>query len=380
MLGIAKVANNNFNVTVAYPSSKSNMKNHNSKDIVIGNKISRNVHLILGYLTGLNGCFSYIDTLCFIKKIKKIKPDIIHLHNLHNCYINLPLLFKYIKKNNIKIIWTLHDCWAFTGHCPHFTMTNCNKWKDKCQECKQYHDYPSSRTDNSKNMYFLKKKWFTGVKNMTIVTPSKWLANLVKQSFLKEYDVKVINNGINLGVFKPTKSNFRQKHNLQDKYLILGVASPWSKRKGYDVFTELSKRLDDKYKIVLVGLSKEQKESLPTNILGLERTANQTELTQIYSAADVFANPTREDNFPTVNIEALACGTPVVTFNTGGSPEIIDENCGNVTDCDDIDTFEKEIRYVCENKPYSQEDCLKRAKIFDMNYKFEEYVKVYGLY
>lgn len=194
---------------------------------------------------------------------------------------------------------------------------------------------------------------------------------------MKGYDVKVINNGINLSVFKPTESDFRKNYGLEDKYVILGVAASWGKRKGFDVFLELAKRFEDRFRIVLVGVSKEQKESLPPNIIGLERTANQTELAEIYTAADVFANPTREDNFPTVNIEALACGTPVVTFNTGGSPEIIDETSGSVTDCDDIDAFEKEIRNVCENKPYSIDNCLKRAKKFDMVDKFEEYVRLY---
>ena len=379
MLNIADIAQKEGNTAyIAYPDSNSNRRKKADGDILIGNRFARNIHLRLAKLTGFNGCFSLFDTWRFLRKIDKIHPDIIHLHNLHNCYINLPMLFKYIKKNNIKTVWTLHDCWAFTGQCPCFTMEKCDKWKTGCYDCKQYKEYPQSNADRTKTMYKLKKKWFTGVNDMVIVTPSQWLADLVKQSFLKDYYVKVINNGIDLSIFKPTESDFRQKYNLQNKYIVLGVASPWGKRKGFDVFSELAKRLDDRYRIVLVGLSKEQKESLPQNVIGLERTANQTELAQMYTAADVFANPTREDNFPTVNMEALACGAPVVTFNTGGSPEMLDKNCGSVTDCEDIDAFEKEIRKVCENKPYSREDCLKRAGQFDMNDKFEEYVRLYG--
>lgn len=379
MLNIADIAQKEGNTAyTAYPDSNSNRRKKADGDILIGNCFARNIHLRLAKLTGFNGCFSLFDTWRFLIKIDKINPDIIHLHNLHNSYINLPMLFNYIKKNNIKTVWTLHDCWAFTGQCPYFTMAKCNKWKTGCYGCKQYKEYPKSSVDRTKTMYRLKKKWFKGVEDMTIITPSRWLADLVKQSFLKDYYVKVINNGIDLSIFKPTKSDFREKYNLQDKYIVLGVASPWGKRKGFDVFTELSKRLDDRYRIVLVGLSKEQKENLPQNMIGLERTANQTELAEIYTASDAFANPTREDNFPTVNMEALACGTPVVTFNTGGSPEIIDETCGSVTDCDDIDTFEKEICNVCENKPYSRENCLIRAGKFDMNDKFEEYVRLYG--
>ena len=380
MSGINEIAQSKGYVTYqAYPGHENNQK-PDVNDIQICSDFFNRVNQKLSYYTGMNGCFAFFSTLAFLKKVDKIKPDIIHLHNLHNSYINLPMLFKYIKRHNVKVIWTLHDCWAFTGQCPHFIMAKCDKWKTGCYSCTQYKKYPGSFTDRTKTMYELKKKWFTGVKDMTIVTPSGWLADLVNQSFLKDYPVKVVNNGIDLDIFKPTDSDFREKRGLQNKYIVLGVASPWGERKGLDVFLKLSERFDDRYKIVLVGLSKEQNESLPPNIIGFERTANQTELAQVYTAADVFANPTREDNFPTVNIEALACGTPVVTFNTGGSSEMLDRDCGNVVECDDIDAFEKEIRVVCENKPYSRENCLKRAKKFDMNDKFEEYVRLYDQY
>ena len=378
MLEIAKVAEKcGHMAAVCYPKSRGNAKKRKGSDIVIGNRLSRNLHLKLAEITGLNGCFSYFSTLNFLRKLNKFKPDIIHLHNLHNCYVNLPLLFKYIKKHNIKTVWTLHDCWSFTGHCPYFDIAECDKWKTECYNCPQYKEYPKSLFDNSKYMYSLKKKWFTGVKNMTIVTPSKWLAGLVKKSYLKDYPVRVINNGIDLSVFKPTESDFRKKYALENKYIVLGVASPWGKRKGFDAFSELAERLDDCYRIVLVGLAKEQKEGLPPNIIGLERTANQTELAGIYTAADVFANPTREENYPTVNMEAIACGTPVVTFNTGGSPEIIDETCGTAVAKNDIDGICNEIIKICETKPYSEETCLKRAESFDKNEKFREYIRLY---
>ena len=379
MVNIADVAQKqSHSAYTAFPQSRANKKRIVCKSIIIGNRISRNIHLILFKLTGFNGCFSTISTLRFLNNISYIEPDIIHLHNLHNSYVNLPLLFKYIKRHNIKIVWTFHDCWAFTGQCPYFTMAKCDKWKDGCCSCRQYKEYPKSLVDRTKTMYGLKKKWFTEVKDMVIVTPSQWLADLVKQSFLKDYDVKVINNGIDLSVFKPTESDFRKNHHLEGKYIILGVAAPWTKRKGFDVFAELAKRLDDKFRIVLVGISDEQSRTLPENIIGIKRTSDQKELAEIYSAADVFANPTREDNFPTVNIESLACGTPVVTFNTGGSPEIIDKTCGSVTECDDIDAFERELRRVCEDKPYSEDACILRSKRYDMNDKFEEYVKLYN--
>jgi glycosyltransferase involved in cell wall biosynthesis len=226
-------------------------------------------------------------------------------------------------------------------------------------------------------MWNLKRRWFTGIENMTIVTPSQWLADLVKQSYLKNYPVNVINNGIDLAVFKPTESDFRNRHGLVGKKVVLGVAFGWGERKGLDVFVELSKRLPEDYRIVLVGTNSILDESLPADIVSIHKTQNQTELAEIYTAADVFANPTREEVLGLVNVESLACGTPVVTFKTGGSPECIDETCGSVVPCDDIDAMEKEIRRICEETPYSKDACLVRAQSFDMNERFEEYVKLY---
>lgn len=379
MLEIAETAENGgYTAAVCYPQSRDNSRKQKEKDFIIGTRFSRNIHLMLAEITGLNGCFSYCSTLKLLKKLDKFKPDIIHLHNLHNCYINLSLLFKYIKKHNIKTVWTLHDCWAFTGHCPYFDIVGCDKWETGCYGCPQYKEYPKSLFDNSKIMYRLKRKWFTGVKNMTIVTPSEWLASLVKESYLKDYPVKVINNGIDLNVFKPTESDFRKKYALENKYIVLGVAFGWGRRKGLDVFVELARRLDkEKYKVVLVGTDDNVDKLLPENIISIHRTQNQTELAKIYSAADVFANPTREENYPTVNMEALACGTPVVTFNTGGSPEMLDETCGAAVAKNDIDAMYNEIIRICEAKPYSLEACIKKAKGFDKNEKFGEYIRLY---
>lgn len=343
-----------------------------------GSSIENKISAVFSILTGLQNFGSIIGTISLIKKIKKINPDIIHLHNLHLWTINLPMLFKYIKKHNIKTVWTLHDCWAFTGHCPYFDIVGCNKWETGCYGCPQYKEYPKSLFDNSKIMYRLKRKWFTGVENMTIVTPSEWLASLVKESYLKDYPVKVINNGIDLNVFKPTESDFREKYALENKYIVLGVAFGWGRRKGLDVFVELARRLDkEKYKVVLVGTDDNVDKLLPENIISIHRTQNQTELAKIYSAADVFANPTREENYPTVNMEALACGTPVVTFNTGGSPEMLDETCGAAVAKNDIDAMYNEIIRICEKKPYSLEACIKKAKGFDKNEKFGEYIRLY---
>lgn len=339
------------------------------------------MHNRLSQYTMMQGCFSRFHTKRFLKKVEAYRPNIIHLHNLHGSYINLPLLFRYIKRQNVPVVWTLHDCWAMTGQCPHFTMVKCNNWKTGCHDCPFYRENPASLFDNSKKMYKLKKKWFTGVPNMTIVTPSQWLADLVKESYLKDYPIKVIHNGIDLEIFKPTPSNFRWKYGIaDDKYIVLGVAFGWGKRKGLDAFIDLAKRLDhEKYLIVLVGTDDNVDKQLPDDIVSIHRTQNQTELAEIYTAADVFANPTREENYPTVNMESIACGTPVLTFRTGGSPEILDETCGSVVDCDDIDAMEREIVRICETNAYTQEAILKKAKEFDINDRFEEYIKLYRI-
>lgn len=344
--------------------------------IYIGNIVELNLHLNLACTTGKAGMYSKIGTRKFLDKVDKIAPDIIHLHNLHNSYINLEMLFSYIKKNRIKVVWTLHDCWSFTGHCPHFDMVDCNKWKVECYDCPQFKEYPRSRIDNSKFMYKLKKKWFTGVENLTIVTPSQWLGDLVKQSFLKEYPVKVINNGIDLEVFKPTKSDFREIYNCKNKIILLGVAFGWGKRKGLDIFIELAKVLEEKYQIVLVGTDEDIDKVLPKNIISIHRTQNQKELAEIYSAADLFFNPTREEVFGLVNVEALACGTPVITFNSGGSPECINKTCGIVVEKDDLFNSINSIDELL-NKRVDKEMCINRAFLFKKNEKYQEYINLY---
>ncbi len=375
MLKTAKVARENGIEAYCYVPAQENMKPIEGLRY-FGNIYLRKISKKIAFYAFAGRTTQY-DTLKLLGMINQIKPDIIHLHNLHNETVNLRLLFNYIKKHNISVIWTLHDCWSFTGHCPYFDMTECNKWKTGCHACPQYRDYPQSKFDNSKRLWKLKKKWFTGIKDMTIITPSKWLANLVKQSYLSEYTVKVINNGIDLSVFQPTTSDFRKKYNIENKYIVLGVAFGWGKRKGFDVFIELASRLDDKYQIVLVGTDENADIKLPHNIISIHRTQNQTELAQIYTAADVFFNPTREDNYPTVNMESIACGTPVITFNTGGSPECINENTGIVIPQNDIDAAEKAIKKVCEDKPFTEEMCLEKANSFDMNSKFMEYIELY---
>lgn len=269
------------------------------------------------------------STAKFLEWADKYNPDLLWLHNLHGYYINIEMLFEWIKmRPDMQVKWTLHDCWAFTGHCTYFSMIGCEKWKSHCFDCPQTKEYPTSYfVSRCKSNYDRKKKAFTGVNNMELITPSKWLANLAKESFLGEYPVEVRYNTIDTNIFKPRESDFRSKYGLGNKKIILGVAAIWDKRKGLEDFIRLSGMLDkNKYHIVVVGVTDNQLKGLPEGILGIQRTNNAIELAEIYTAADVFINTTYEDNYPTVNLEAKACGTPVITYNTGGSVESVDSD------------------------------------------------------
>ena len=382
MMGIAEVARaQGHEVMCASPITTTNRDaGEDCGYYRIGTFNSRRLNVALARITGFNGCFAWFETYKLLKKIDEFKPDIIHLHNLHDSYINLPMLFSYIKKHNVPTVWTLHDCWAFTGQCPHFTIAKCDKWKTGCYGCPQYKAYPSSLYDNTKRMWQLKKKWFTGVKNMTIVTPSEWLAGLARESYLKQYPIEVINNGIDLNVFKPTHSNFREQYGIPgDKYIVLGVSFAWGYRKGLDCFVEMAEKLGERYQIVLVGTDNEIDKNLPQSIISIHRTQNQKELAEIYSAADVFAMPTREENYPTVNMEAIACGIPVVTFRTGGSPEMLDDKTGKVVEANNIEVTEKAIKDICEKKGCNDEDYIVAySKKFNMQKKFTDYIELYA--
>lgn len=326
-------------------------------------------------VTGNYGFHSRQATKKMIAELERIRPDIVNLHNIHSHDCDLEMLFTWFRRNRTKLVWTFHDCWAFTAYCPHFTMAKCDKWRTGCAQCVQHRRY-SWFFDRSRALFEKKKELFAGL-DMTIVTPSRWLASLVKQSFLKEYPVCVVHNGIDLDVFQPVASSFREAHGLENKKIVLGVSFGWDPRKGLDVFIDLTGKLPANYQIVLVGTDANVDKLLPGNILSIHRTQNQRELAEIYSAADVFVNPTREENYPTVNMEALACGTPVLTFRTGGSPEMLDENCGSVVACEDVDALETEILRICEDTPYSEEACLGKAREFDQNERFKEYLKLY---
>ena len=292
----------------------------------IGTPLDYKIHGVMNRLLDNHGFGSKGATEAFLDRVKAYDPDVIWLHNVHGYYINIELLFTYLKHCGKKVYWTLHDCWSFTGHCSHFDFVGCDRWKNGCYQCPQKREYPASLLlDNSQRNYDKKKSLFTGIPDLTLITPSKWLANLVKESFLGDYPVEVVYNAINLDVFKPTPGDFRKQYGLEHKKIILGVASVWSPRKGLADFISLASMLDECFQVVLVGLTPEQSKDLPHNILPIPRTNSAQELAQIYTAADFFVNTTFEDTYPTVNLEARACGTRIVSYDTGGCAETLGE-------------------------------------------------------
>lgn len=351
-----------------------------SESIRIGNKWDIFYHVLQTRLFDKHGLASKKATRILIEIIKEINPDIIHLHNIHGYYLNYPVLFEYLSSLNIPIVWTLHDCWAFTGHCSHYMSVACNRWQSHCHHCFLKKDYPLSILfDRSENNYEEKKAYFSSVNNLTLVPVSDWLCGEIKKSFFKNKTCRVIHNGIDTNTFTPVDS-LKKKLQLQDKFLVLGVCSVWIDKKGFPDFIKLREKLSDDYIIILIGLTKKQIKSLPQGIIGIERTNSVQELASYYSSADVFFNPTWEDNFPTTNIEALACGTPVITYWTGGSPEAIDEQTGFVVEQGDLEGTIKAIEQIkAVGKRAFTQACRERAvKNFNNKDRYAEYLQLYN--
>lgn len=341
--------------------------------IKIGNKLDMYMHYAEQRIRDNEGLCSRGATKRLIKLISEIRPDVVQLHNIHDHYLNYRLLFEYLNKTEIKVVWTMHDCWAFTGHCSHFITKGCERWKTDCFDCPLQREYPKTLFDRSKKNFTMKKNLFGANNNLTIIACSEWIANFVRQSFLKNKSIRVINNGVDLNVFKNSASLCTNKKIFQ----VLAVSNVWNKDKGFDDILNLRKILSSEYEMTIVGVTKQQLNSLPQGLVGIERTQNVQELVALYSKADVFINPTYADNFPTVNLEALACGTPVITYRTGGSPEAIDERTGVVVEQGDVNGLVEAI-YRMKEDPLSSADCRKRAeKCFDKDKCFEKYVELY---
>lgn len=349
------------------------------RTIKVGNFRDFLFHVMLTRLLDRHGFGSKKATKDLIKKIKEYQPDLIQIHNLHGYYINIEVLFDYLAKSDIPIVWLLHDAWAINGHGAHFELTNNGEIPQKNLGEKDYKEYPKSLfLDYSEKNYILKRDIFTKVskQNMMIISPSKWLRNLVKKSYLSEYDIKVINNGIDLSLFRPLQQKKEDNNSTKDKKIVLGVSSIWNIKKGLDVFNKLAEDLPSDFIVKLVGTLPKNKSRLNPKIVHIERTENIHKLVEIYNEAYVFVNPTIEDNFPTTNIEALACGTPVFTYNTGGSPEAIDSKTGRVIE---KENYNELLHLIKEMGPedFNRDECVKRARKFDKRNIFRNYEEIY---
>ncbi len=353
----------------------------------IGSDPSVLFHGVMSRITDRHGLYSTAATRAFIKRIEEYAPDIIHLHNVHGYYVNYRLLFSWLKneyagKKGHRIIWTLHDCWSFTGHCVHFEYTGCERWKDGCFHCPEKRQYPASFfLDNSRENFRLKKQCFTGIKDLTIVTPSEWLKGKVSESFLGEYPVKCVPTGIDLDCFKKRSSLIREKYGIGDKPLVLGVANPWRERKGFDDFLKLASALEKEagsdFRIAMIGLNPSQVKvvSRYVNIIPVIKTDSIEEMAEWYSTSDFYVNLTYEDTFPTTNLEALACGTPVITYGAGGSPESLNPECGIVTEVGDIAGVIAAMReFLKRDREDLEKACTARAALYGKAERFGQYL------
>jgi putative colanic acid biosynthesis glycosyltransferase len=350
----------------------------NSKTVQIGNKVDFILHGIQSKLFDNHGLASTNSTKQFLKKVKSIKPDIIILHNLHGYYINYKKLFEFLKESKIPVLWTLHDCWSITGHCTFFSDINCEKWKTECNNCPKFKNYPSSIFfDNSTQNYYQKKELFNSIENLILLPVSNWLGGIIKQSFLSDKDVCVVNNGIDINAFYPTNSSnlIKKKYAINNKKILLGVATIWDARKGITDYFRLAKTISKEYVIVLVGLSKNQIELLPENIIGIERTENISELNELYSAAEIVLNLSYQESFGMTTVEGYASGTPSIVYNCTASPELITKETGMVVEPGNLDELILAIETITKNgKSYYSVNCRKLAALkYNNQVQIEKY-------
>lgn len=348
----------------------------------IGSSIDESIHGISSRIFDNHGLMSHIATHNLIRYIHKIGPDIIHLHNIHGYYLNYPILFAFLTKSNIPVVWTLHDCWPYTGHCAHYMFANCDKWKTHCRQCPLKANYPRSIfADRSYKNFEQKRQAFLSLANLTLVPVSKWLERELRQSFFKESNIRQIYNGIDVETFRRTDNpTIREKYDIANsKKVVLGIASNWH-RKGLQDFARLRSALDDQYEIVLVGVRKEDAKRLPNGIHGIQRTEDTEDLKALYSTADVYFNPTWEDNFPTTILESLACGTPVVTYNTGGCGEAIEPETGRIIERGDLPKAVEAISLICSRGKESYSPHCRNSILshFQQDSQYEKYIQLYS--
>ena len=368
---------------IAYSYGRDGIKPCKSHLVPVGNRWSVVWHGIVTRLFDRHGLSSDEATRRFIRQIEELNPDIIHIHNIHGYFLNYKILFEFLSRYGKPVIWTVHDCWLYTGHCYYYSYIGCNKWQIGCRHCPQKKEFPTSwLLDRSERNFLDKKAAFTSMpkERLTIVPVSEWIRGEMEQSFLKGYDMRVIHNGINLEVFNIYDTEeVKNKYQLGGKHILLGVASIWSREKGLDDFIELAAMLNKDETLVLVGVDAVFQKRLPQNIVGIRRTENIRQLAELYSAADVFVNLTWQDNYPTVNLEAIACGTPVVTYRTGGSIEAVTEHTGFVVEQGDVTGVLEAVRKIKKaGKTSYQQPCRDYALAhFNKEERYADYLRLY---
>lgn len=358
----------------------------NSELIRVGNDWDMYEHILEARLFDNQGLASRRATKKFIRQIEEIKPDIVHLHNIHGYYLNYDLLFQYLAEKDIPVVWTLHDCWSFTGHCAHFAFDGCGRWQTGCHHCPLKKTYPQSMwLDRSAQNYHLKRERFTSIPRLTLVPVSDWLAHLVEKSFLKECPIKRIYNGVDISVFAPDKEDkgkepFRKCYELENKFIAVGCATTWTERKGFDDYLALSELLSENEILVMVGVNEEQRKNLPDNIIGLPRTESVAQLAQIYTEADVVLNLSYEETFGLTTVEGFACGTPSIVYNCTASLELIDEHTGYIVDAGDIQGIKECMEELShKGKNYYSVYCRSRAlSLFDKESQYHKYLDIYN--
>lgn len=368
---------------IAYSRGRDGIKFCQSKLVPVGDRWSVAWHGIMTRFFDRHGLASSRATQQFIRQIEDLKPDIIHIHNVHGYFLNYKILFKYLVQCHVPVVWTVHDCWLYTGHCYHYSFAGCDKWKTGCRLCPQQREFPASWfIDRSRRNYIDKRVASTSLSadRLTIVPVSKWIKGELEQSFFHGYNMRVIHNGVDTEIFKIYgNDHVKDRFDFRGKHILLGVASIWSREKGFDDFIRLAGMLNDDEVIVLVGVGKNMQKKLPGNVVGIGRTENINQLAELYSAATVFINPTWQDNYPTVNMEAIACGTPVITYRTGGSIEAVTENTGFIVEQGDLEGVIRAVRVIeSKGKGEYRNLCRKYALAhFNKEDRYSDYLKLY---
>ena len=375
---------NGWESYIAYSYGRDGVKPCRSKQIPVGNKWDVALHGVVTRLFEAHGLMSQVATQKLVDQIQKIKPDVIHIHNIHGYFLNYQILFDFLSQNDIPVIWTVHDCWLYTGHCYYYTFIGCNKWQTGCGHCPQQRKFPASwLTDRSRQNFIDKKEAFTSVPTdrLTIVPVSEWIKGEMKKSFFKDYPFQVIHNGINTEVFKLSETEeVKSKYGLKGKHILLGVAALWHPEKGVADFLQLASMLHEDEVIVMIGVDEKLQKRLPHNVVGIKRTENIRQMAELYSAATAFVNPTWQDNYPTVNLEAIACGTPVVTYRTGGSVEAVTPETGFIVERGDVDGLLQAVRIIEQRGKASYiEPCRNYALAhFKKEDRYADYIRLYN--